>query len=646
VRRQFVGHGLVAAFAAHDDQDRAVWHDEELFVLERDLDRRLAEEKCVVADRDLHRHVARGAEALLPRLLLVLRRRQRLARADRHDAAGADFFLLDHASGQVEADLGLALLLLGLHEHPVTDDEQFFLAALHGRAKDTRGEGGCIRLRRSDEALRMAYSGSRSPSVVPSVRLRVRNDEPVRPERDFVLYWMVAARRTTANFGLQRAAELARETGKPLFVLEALRCDYRWASDRFHAFVLPGMADNKAACEAAGVTYHAYVEPESGAGRGLLAALGERAVAVVSDDYPCFFVPRMQAAAARQLDVRFEVVDGNGLLPMRVADKEFKRAFDLRRFLQQALPAHLRDVPMAEPLRQDGLAGAVLPRAVSSGWPAASADLLDADPSALAALPIDHEVGVVDLRGGAAAGQRRLEQFVATRLADYGEKRSHPDDDAASGLSPYLHFGHVGAHEAFAAVAAHEGWTPSKLRAIKSGQRGWFGMGDSAEAFLDELITWRELAFNTALHRERHDDYDALPDWARATLAEHAGDVREHLYSIDQFAASRTHDEVWNAAQSQLRETGVLQNYLRMLWGKKVLEWTPLPQHAMQVLIELNNRYALDGRDPNSYAGIFWIFGQYDRPWAPERDVFGTIRFMSSTNTVRKLRMKRYLETW
>ncbi len=171
-------------------------------------------------------------------------------------------------------------------------------------------------------------------------------------------------------------------------------------------------------------------------------------------------------------------------------------------------------------------------------------------------------------------------------------------------------------------------------------------MAASAEAFLDQLVTWRELGYNMCVHRPDYDRYESLPDWARATLELHAPDRRDPTYTLDQFAAAETHDPVWNAAQRQLVRDGALHNYLRMLWGKKILEWTESPREALDVMIELNNRYALDGRDPNSYSGIFWMLGRYDRAWGPERPIFGKIRYMSSDSTIRKLKMKQYLERY
>jgi deoxyribodipyrimidine photo-lyase len=246
--------------------------------------------------------------------------------------------------------------------------------------------------------------------------------------------------------------------------------------------------------------------------------------------------------------------------------------------------------------------------------------------------------------GGAVAGQKRLTNFVRRKLHRYAEDRNTLDCDASSGLSPYLHFGHVSAHQIFAEVAKYENWAPEHLALRATGRRtGWWGMSESIEEFLDQVVTWRELGFNFCHHRADYDQYGSLPDWAKTTLKKHARDRRAHVYSQQEFENAATHDPLWNAAQTQLVTEGRIHNYLRRLWGKKILEWTRKPQTALEIMIGLNNKYALDGRDPNSYSGIFWCLGRYDRPWGPERPIFGTVRYMSSENAARKMSVTDYV---
>ena len=479
---------------------------------------------------------------------------------------------------------------------------------------------------------------------VPPIRIRLASPRPPRADGDFVLYWMIAARRVRMNFALERAVEWARQLDRPLVALEALRCDYPWASDRLHRFVLDGMGDNRRAFARTAVLYHPYVEPARHAGRGLLESLAARACVVVTDEFPGFFLPGMVAAAARG-PVLLEAIDSNGLLPLAATTAAASTAFAFRRILQRELPRHLGQVPKADPLARVALPCLrELPREIARRWPAASEELLEGKPAALAALPIDHRVAPAPSRGGAAAGRAVLRSFVQEGLARYADARNHPDDDATSGLSAYLHFGHVAAHEVFAAVAEREGWSAERLATRATGGRtGWWGMSDSGESFLDQLVTWRELAYNFCFHRDDADRLESLPGWARRTLAAHARDRRPHVYSRDQLEEAVTDDEIWNAAQRQLRREGRIHTYLRMLWGKKILEWSPAPEEAAARMIALNDRYALDGRDPNSYAGIFWCLGRYDRPWGPERAIFGVVRYMSSASTARKVRLRRYL---
>ncbi|MFN0007869.1 MAG: deoxyribodipyrimidine photolyase [Planctomycetota bacterium] len=489
--------------------------------------------------------------------------------------------------------------------------------------------------------------GTHNPGSVPAIRIRAMNAAPFRTDGRYVLYWMTAARRARWNFALDRAVELARDLDRPLIVLEALRAGYPWASERLHRFVLDGMADNARAFERGGVCYHPYVEPRAGAGRGLVERLAADACAVVTDEYPAFFLPHMVSAAARKVSVRLEAVDSNGLLPLRAADKSFARAFDFRRFLQRELAPHLAAAPRSDPLRTELRPCRRLPDGVAARWPRASESLLGGADGALAELPIDHGVPPAPLAGGSQAGSRALKRFLADGLERYGAERSQPESDASSGLSPYLHFGHVSPHEVLQALARREGWSPSEVTGARKGKRtGWWGMSGAAESFLDELVTWRELGLNFCAQRDDYDRYESLPDWARTTLEEHAGDRRPHLYTLAQFERAETHDDLWNAAQNQLRIEGRIHNYLRMLWGKKILHWSESPRDALATMIELNNKYALDGRDPNSYSGIFWVLGRYDRAWGPEREVFGKIRYMSSENTRRKLSVDAYIERW
>jgi deoxyribodipyrimidine photo-lyase len=200
----------------------------------------------------------------------------------------------------------------------------------------------------------------------------------------------------------------------------------------------------------------------------------------------------------------------------------------------------------------------------------------------------------------------------------------------------------------FSAVMTAERWTTRKLgRAATGARQGWWGVPAGAEAFLDQLITWRELGFNMCATRPRDPArFSSLPGWAIATLERHARDRRRWIYSRDQLASAATHDAVWNAAQRQLTRDGWMHNYLRMLWGKKILEWSASPEEALETMTAIMNEQALDGCDPNSYSGYFWTLGRYDRPWAPERPIFGTVRYMSSDNTRRKLKMTNFMEEY
>ncbi|MDQ7784391.1 MAG: hypothetical protein RDU20_16005 [Desulfomonilaceae bacterium] len=483
---------------------------------------------------------------------------------------------------------------------------------------------------------------------VSDFRIRKCNDAAVNRHGRYVLYWMIANRRTQWNFSLQRAVEWTLELRKPLLVLEALRCGYQWASDRLHTFVMEGMRDNAEDFSRTPALYYPYLEPEQGAGKGLLKALAQDACCVITDDYPCFFLPRMAASAARQVPVLLEAVDSNVIVPMRWSEKSYLNAFGFRRFLQSNLEPHLYAFPERNPA--DAIETArmeELPPGITDRWPPAHRWLAQIGRRSLAEFPIDHTVGPSRVIGGSAAASERLGSFLDSSLNHYAELRNHPDADCTSGLSPYLHFGHISVHQIFTELMEREDWSVKKLSTNASGKRsGWWGVGENADGFLEELITWREVGYNMCSRRSDYDQYESLPDWARKTLKDHESDPRSYRYDLEQLETAETHDELWNAAQTQLVQEGILHTYLRMLWGKKILEWSPSPRIALERMIELNNKYALDGRDPNSYSGIFWVLGRYDRPWGPERPILGKVRYMSSDSARRKLKLTRYLQKY
>jgi deoxyribodipyrimidine photo-lyase len=486
-------------------------------------------------------------------------------------------------------------------------------------------------------------------SSVPQLRVRDANDQPLREDGQYVLYWMIANRRTHYHFGLQQAVDWARHFRRPLLVFEPLRVGYRWASDRIHRFVIDGMRDNAARCAAAEVAYYPYLEPHAGAGEGLLESLARDACVVVTDEFPCFFLPSLVRLAARRLPVRLQTVDSNGIYPLWATDRVFTMAHSFRRHLQKEITPFLAETPRPDPLAAIRLPKlAELPADVLRRWPAAALDRFAKPDADLSGFPIDHQVAPTGQRGGAVAAGAALRRFVDERLPLYATTRNEPEQEVASGLSPYLHFGHISAHELFAAVMKRDGWTPARLTVKPHGKaQGWWQASAEVESFLEEMLVWREIGYNFSSHRPRdYDRYESLPDWVLGTLAKHSVDKRPWSYSLTDFEAAKTHDPLWNAAQRQLAREGRIHNYLRMLWGKKILEWSAHPRDALATMIELNNKYALDGRNPNSYCGIFWVLGRYDRPWGPERPIFGTVRYMSSDNTAKKVAVKNYLRRY
>jgi deoxyribodipyrimidine photo-lyase len=460
---------------------------------------------------------------------------------------------------------------------------------------------------------------------------------------EYVLYWMQIARRLDHNHALDHALAVAADLGKPLVVYEGLRLDYPWASPRLHRFILDGMQANRAAARAVGLNYWPWVERAPGDGRGLLRRLASRAALVVTDDFPCFIVPDQTRALAAVATAPVVAVDGNSIVPLAALGEPVTTAVELRRRIHRAF---------GEAWGRRAAARPRIPRAVAApvAAPFDAADLDDV-PGLLATLPLDASVAPVgDRPGGSQAAKRRLAAFVAHRLRGYAEHHAEPappDLARSSGLSPYLHFGHISIAEVVDRVLrASVDWSPARLRPAAAGRRdGFFCRDPDVNSFLDEAITWRDVGLQWHWGRgaDTRSLEAALPAWALATLCKHRRDRRAHVYRLPEFEGGATHDPLWNAAQRELVATGRIQGYLRMLWGKKVIEWSRAPEEAYETLVHLNNKYALDGRDPNSYTGILWCFGLFDRPWAPERPVLGRIRYMSSENTARKFALGRYL---
>jgi len=477
---------------------------------------------------------------------------------------------------------------------------------------------------------------------VDSERVRRVNRGEPEAQGEYVLYWMQIYRRLEHNQALDRALDWARQLQKPLVIYEGLKLGYPWPSRRLHRFVLEGMADNAATARKLGLNYWPFVETAQESGRGLLRRLANRACLVVTDDFPCFIIPEQTAALAAHTDTAVWAVDGNSVVPLARLGTAVVSAAQLRRRIHKAFA----DAWPNRATKKHQIPDAARKRATAP-FPTWKPGRLD---RFLTALPLDASVPPVpDMPGGSRAARARLRDFVERRLRGYAEHRSEPAapaDGHASGLSPYLHFGHISIEEVVEQVFdSIGGWSPRLLCMKAAGKReGFFGPNADVNAFLDEAITWRDVGLNW--HWSRRADTAslerALPGWALATLRQHRRDRRAFRYDLEEWEAGATHDPLWNAAQRELVATGTIHNYLRMLWGKKVIEWSKTPEEAYATLVHLNNKYALDGRDPNSYTGILWCFGLFDRPWAPERPVLGSVRYMSSEKTARKFSLGAY----
>jgi len=460
-----------------------------------------------------------------------------------------------------------------------------------------------------------------APDLVPDHRLH--HGPATRPVAgEFVLYWLQATMRSGGNFALNHAAALANELGLPLVVYQGLRPDYPWASDRFHTFILESAADLAEGFAQRGIPYGLYLERRRRADGGPaepspLLALARRAAVVVTDCFPTFIAPRQTRRLRERIEAPVVAVDSCTIVPMASISRQHKTARGFRTEALAALPHHLHPVGDVEPRVLRPFDFPFDSAAPSAGGASIAALVAGCD--------IDHAVPPSPvIRGGERAAQARLEAFLATGLARYAEDRGDPNHhEAVSGLSPYLHFGNIAPQEVLL-----------RVRDVAPPEQ--------YNRFRDELLVWRELAHNFCYHDPQHRTMAAVPEWARTELDDHADDPRPASYSPKQLEQGETASELWNAAQRSYLRDGTMPNYLRMLWGKAILHWSPDAATALRTMEHLNNKYSLDGRDPNSYAGFHWILGKFDRPFF-RRPVFGTVRYMSLTAAAKKFDVRRWL---
>jgi len=438
---------------------------------------------------------------------------------------------------------------------------------------------------------------------------------PPRAAGAFVLYWARTAVRADENPALDAAVAIAERLSLPVFVYHALSERYPYASDRHHRFILEGARDFATALRERGIGTAFHLEREGHRGPHLLT-LASRAALVVTELMPVAPLAAWTAAVRTASGTPVWQVDTACVVPVTLTTTGYDRAFVYRdataRLRRERLSTPWRDVP--------NTGASFVP---DLPFEPVDLDIADLD-ELIAACAIDHAVGpVAHTRGGSVAGYARWADFTGSgRIDRYDRTRNDPTRlDGVSRMSPYLHYGMVSPFRIAREAAAHP--------------------GDGAAKWLDELLVWRELAYTFCFHRADHATVDALPAWARATLLAHEGDSRT-LFDWERLARGRTGDRFWDAMQRSLLAHGEIHNNVRMTWGKAFAGWTPDAAAALRLSIDLNHRYALDGRDPASYGGLLWALGQFDRPFTPERPVLGTVRGRALDEQASRINVEKY----
>jgi deoxyribodipyrimidine photo-lyase len=443
--------------------------------------------------------------------------------------------------------------------------------------------------------------------MVQKERITPLNNRSIQDGR-YVLYWMQAAQRAEYNHALEYAIEIANELKKPVVTVFGITDNYPEANLRHYYFMLEGLRETQKALEGKGIQLVIRHQPPEKAG----LELGKSASLVVVDGGQLWIQRKWRSFAARKLDCPLYQVETNLIVPIEEASvKENFSAGTLRPRINKKLRYYLVDLRHRRP------------RIASLGMKFYSFDISDID-RALSRLNIDKTVAKApNFKGGTSEAKKHLKKFIKYKLKTYDDVRNDPSKNGTSNMSPYLHFGQISAL-----------YIALKVSASK---------GKGREAYLEELIVRRELSHNFVFYNQEYDKYDGLATWAKRTLNYHGSDKRTYVYSLREFEQAKTHDPFWNAAQKEMVITGKMHGYMRMYWGKKILEWSRSPKTAFKTALYLNNKYELDGRDANAYAGVAWCFGQHDRAWG-ERPVFGKVRYMNAAGLKRKFDIDAYVE--
>jgi deoxyribodipyrimidine photo-lyase len=451
--------------------------------------------------------------------------------------------------------------------------------------------------------------------ITDNPRILVRRGGAPAAGGKCVVYWMQRAERGQDNPALDVAIEVANALNLPVLAYFSAISNFPHANLRHYVFLNQGLADIEEDLHERGVGFIVRRPPDN----SLQALLEEvNAALVVGDENPCREPERWRRVLAGRLRIPYWTVDADVVVPSGLFQKRMYALHIFRPKLYAELPKYLVAQRVMKPHREwkprQRLESFPVRDDVTQGWKT-----------------LDRSVGPVEsFTGGTHAAIKRLHEFVDKDLATYDKMRNHPEVDGTSRLSPYLHFGHIG--PITIALAVENAFKQGKVSQV------------ARDSYISELIGWRELAVNFVKFTENYDSFECAEPWARKTLMEHARDRRAHFYTIEQLERAETQDELWNAAQKQMVKFGWMHNYMRMYWAKKILEWSPDPAKAFDTCVTLNDRYFLDGRDPNGYAGIAWsIVGKFDRPWF-ERPIFGTIRYMSGASTGKKFNSKKYIQ--